>query len=645
MIVVLLLVSYVSPSFGASCSADFKVTENSTCASAGTLSSLPANSSQECCSACQSHGSDCLTWVWLAKRSICKLKTACPQGGATKGPGKVVGTRSASPSPPQPSPSPGPTPPSPVPPPSRGPNIVTILGDDVGYFDAQGNPNATHPNLDALFKSGLKLSHHYAYKYCSPSRRAFVTGRWPLHLGEQNQLADGIDLRMTTLAQKLSGMGYTNYLFGKTHWGTETPRHLPHNRGWHSHLGFLGGGESYSTGHQCVGGDGSSCNCNNYTSDLDLWHDDHVAEIEYIGHYSTDLFTQLAVEAIQKHDHSGPFWLHLNYQGNHKPLTSPPGWPTLDNDGNKVLMQVLQRMDEGIGNITRVLKAGDLWHNTIILFLSDNGGAAWSNNYPLRGGKYSAFEGGMKVVAGLSGGILPKSIVGSTFDGLLHISDWYPTFCQLAGGTATYCKDDPPSDDPEHWFWPVDGMNVWPFLTQGAPDPRSGVPLVLSSPGFNHESSGPPGGAMIFGTHKIIYEITQTGWHSIPNSKANNPRIQGNSTCLDGTSGRDCKICSMKKPCLYDVWADEAEVHNLAEKLPDLVQKMNNTYTKLVLERRQPTQLNFTGSNGWACEKHKKDGCASHWGCYLGPNCWCSHSTDDCKVGQSVFGQGEHLLV
>merc|ERR1712125_316516 len=111
----------------------------------------------------------------------------------------------------------------------------------------------------------------------------------------------------------------------------------------------------------------------------------------------------------------------------------------------------------GIGNVTAALKHAGIWENTILLFLSDNGGASLGNNYPLRGGKYSPFEGGLRVMAFLNGGFLPSHVAGTTFDGLVHISDWYPTFCKLAGAPS---EDNPPSDDPQEWFYPVDGLDV-----------------------------------------------------------------------------------------------------------------------------------------------------------------------------------------
>jgi arylsulfatase A-like enzyme len=170
------------------------------------------------------------------------------------------------------------------------PHILSILSDDLGYFDrsSAGNKAVSTPNLDSLFRSGVNLQRYYGYKYCSPTRRAFVTGRWPLHLGELNQLQDGIDLRMTTLAQKLALVGYHNVLIGKTHWGVKTTHHLPVNRGWHEHIGYLGGGEAYWSGHECVN---ETTNCNTFTTQLDFWHKARPAENTLLGEYSTTLFT------------------------------------------------------------------------------------------------------------------------------------------------------------------------------------------------------------------------------------------------------------------------------------------------------------------------------------------------------------------
>eukprot|EP01047_Picozoa_sp_COSAG01_P020561 COSAG01_NODE_1173_length_11400_cov_2.767366_2_plen_359_part_00 len=232
-------------------------------------------------------------------------------------------------------------------------HIVSILSDDLGYHDrsSAGNPDVSTPHLDYLFKTGVSLQRYYAYKYCSPTRRAFVTGRWPLHLGELNQKADGIDLRMTTLAQKLSQAGYYNVLVGKTHWGVATTHHLPAYRGWHEHTGYLGGGEAYWSGHECLN---ESTNCQLFSREVDFWKDRAPAPESLLGQYSTTLFTQLALAALR--NASGgrpagrPLWLHLNYQAVHNPQTTPPGQPNCGNlsaSSKLVFRQVLEKMDEG----------------------------------------------------------------------------------------------------------------------------------------------------------------------------------------------------------------------------------------------------------------------------------------------------------
>merc|ERR1712048_1432212 len=112
------------------------------------------------------------------------------------------------------------------------------------------------------------------------------------------------------------------------------------------------------------------------------------------------------------------------------------------------------------------------------------------------------------------------------------------------------------------------------------------------------------------------------------------PSLPGNSTCADGSTSRNCHICTLAKPCLYDVWADDSEVHNLAKAMPELVKSMNKTFAKLVFERRFPTPLNFTEANGWDC--CKKSACKTKWGSFMGPSCSCTRPHEACKITASV---------
>jgi arylsulfatase A-like enzyme len=194
---------------------------------------------------------------------------------------------------------------------------------------------------------------------------------------------------MTTLAQKLALVGYHNVLIGKTHWGVKTTHHLPVNRGWHEHIGYLGGGEAYWSGHECVN---ETTNCNTFTTQLDFWHNARPAENNLLGEYSTTLFTRLAVEVLHNASSSARerLWLHLNYQAVHNPQTSPPGEDHCGDSSQLVFYEVLHAMDLGVGNVTETLKSNRAdsghvtWDETLVIFVSDNGGANSGNNFPYR---------------------------------------------------------------------------------------------------------------------------------------------------------------------------------------------------------------------------------------------------------------------
>ena len=193
---------------------------------------------------------------------------------------RVAGCPGASPAP-RPSPSPPgppvtcesvfrPAKPTPVPLPAgkTQPHFVTVLVDDLGFDDASiRGKNVTYsPNLQALRKAGILLDRHHTYLWCSPTRRAFLTGRYPAHItGTQaGTCTNFTPLQFTILSEKLAAVGYESHFIGKGHLGYQTTDHLPINRGFAGHLGFLGGGESYTHGQSSRCGDGGIA---------DMWHD------------------------------------------------------------------------------------------------------------------------------------------------------------------------------------------------------------------------------------------------------------------------------------------------------------------------------------------------------------------------------------
>ena len=132
------------------------------------------------------------------------------------------------------------------------PNIILMLADDLGNYEVGfHNPRAITPHIDVLAHTGVRLERHYVYHMCGPTRSATMTGRLPFHNNQHNvndlNSTSGVDLRMTMLPAKLKQAGYATSMIGKSHLGARSVAHLPINRGFDQHFGFLGGGEDHYT--------------------------------------------------------------------------------------------------------------------------------------------------------------------------------------------------------------------------------------------------------------------------------------------------------------------------------------------------------------------------------------------------------------
>jgi hypothetical protein len=283
-------------------------------------------------------------------------------------------------------------------PPATGsqPHLVTLLIDDLGFDDLRSHdvgPNFTTfaPTVATLLREGVLLDRHHAYKWCSPTRRSFLTGRFPVSVtGEQAGAATNLTpLQFTLLSEKLQTAGYESHFVGKGHLGWQTTDHLLVNRGFASHAGYLGGGEAYKWG-------GGSVNAS--AGHHDMWHNelpgiDLVPEI----YYSTNFYSEYAVARIKDRNQSRPFWLHVAYQAVHggEFREDPPPQDNLPADTgfrNAGYGNALVSLDHGVENITQALRDSGMWSNTILVFLSDNGGddpptagrsnAKFASNYP-----------------------------------------------------------------------------------------------------------------------------------------------------------------------------------------------------------------------------------------------------------------------
>ena len=146
---------------------------------------------------------------------------------------------------------------------------------------------------------------------------------------------------------------------------------------------------------------------------------------------------------ITAHDPSTPYFLFLPWQAVHHPHEAPPDWPEQKDDIGSY-RGMLWGTDRYVGELTSMFKAKGMYDNMLIVYSADNGGTAGGNNYPLRGFKRTNWEGGMRVAAFVSGGLIPAALRGTSNDQRFHIVDWYPTFCHLAGIDSNDDSPTPP---------------------------------------------------------------------------------------------------------------------------------------------------------------------------------------------------------
>ena len=293
------------------------------------------------------------------------------------------------------------------------PNIIVILADDLGYGDlgCYGAPDLKTPNLDGLAAEGIRFTNAYANcPVCSPTRAALLTGRYPELVGVPGVIRTHPGSSWGYLSPEaklvpalLRPAGYATAIIGKWHLGLRSPN-LPNERGFDHFHGFLGDMmDNYYT-HRRHG--------INY-----MRLDDQV--IDPKGH-ATDLFTRWACEWLAKQERGKPFFLYLAYNAPHTPIQPPPEWLKRVKEREKgisgkraKLVALIEHMDHGIGKVLQKLKETGLQDNTLVIFTSDNGGqlGVGARNGPLRAGKGTVYEGGIRVplIARWPGKIRPAS--------------------------------------------------------------------------------------------------------------------------------------------------------------------------------------------------------------------------------------------
>ena len=284
------------------------------------------------------------------------------------------------------------------------PNIVIILADDLGYGDISLHGSRIQtPNIDRIASEGIELCRHYAAPVSSPTRAGLMTGRYPSRFGIRETVIPpwreyGLPEGEETIADVLGRNGYENRaMIGKWHLGHGRLAYYPLNRGFTHFYGCLNGALDYFT-HERDG-------------ELD-WHDDW--DSCYDKGYTTDLIADEAVECIREYSEEGPYFLYVAFNAPHSPYMAPEDeiaehipldeFNALEKKKDRngwTYRAMVSRMDKGIGRILDALEESGQMDNTVILFMSDNGGVPgmepYSTNKPLRGTKFQEFEGGVRV--------------------------------------------------------------------------------------------------------------------------------------------------------------------------------------------------------------------------------------------------------
>lgn len=323
--------------------------------------------------------------------------------------------------------------------PSRKPNFVIFLADDLGCHDlgAWGATDLKTPNIDALAASGTRFTNWYAAApVCAPSRAALLTGRYPQRAGVPG---NGQPLRPSerTIASLLKPAGYATGIFGKWHLGSDENT-VPNAHGFDRFVGFHSGCFDYYS-HRYYWGERANPPIVNYH---DLWRDR--TEIFEDGQYSTEIFAREASQFVRD-NRANPFFVYLPFNGVHYPMHAPKKYverfPRLDVE-RQMYAAMLSAVDDGVGLVMRTLRELHLADDTLVFFAADNGAtrenraglnqqpAKAGNNAPFRGNKFSAFDGGMHVPMIMHWpGVVPKGVVRHQIGN--HV-DLLPTICTLA---------------------------------------------------------------------------------------------------------------------------------------------------------------------------------------------------------------------
>eukprot|EP01083_Nonionella_stella_P068858 183142_1 len=500
------------------------------------------------------------------------------------------------------------------------PNIIFMLIDDLGWNDLSYHNGSDYasPNIDQLASNALQLNNYYIQHICSPTRSALHCGRYPIHTGLQHSVISppspyGLPLNLTLLPQDLKRAGYTNHMIGKWHCGFYMSTYLPTARGYDTFFGYYLGAEDYyyhNRSYDTIHG----YDLRNFTT-----------PVAKPNQYSTYLYGNETMRILKHYDDTTdtahPFFLYLSFQAIHTPLQAPQDIinsfnATITSQNRRVRAAMVTVLDSVIGEIVHFLRyesQTSLWDNLLLILSTDNGGPVNtdSSNFPLRGSKATLWEGGVKGIGFVTGGWLNASRRNTQMNALMHITDWYPTLCDIVGIKPSNASL-------------LDGYSQWSNIQKGETDvytPRTEILHNIDMQGCHL----PVCGAIRMKQYKLVVgqevidtaNVCRTGWCPLDDVNQNDTTVQctadGNYNYPNISKLIHNASCPYNgEPCLYDIVNDPCEYYDIKYDHADVYHMLYNRLLYYNATAVEPLNVLFP-QNTSAADPQKLGGFWGPW--------------------------------
>ena len=437
----------------------------------------------------------------------------------------------------------------------RLPNIVLIMVDDMGYSDigCQGSVGYQTPNIDRMGKEGTRFTSFYvAQAVCTASRAALLSGSYPNRVSMQGALnhtsREGIHPDELLISEMCKAKGYATGMYGKWHLGTVDAFH-PLKNGFDDYLGIPYSNDN-SKYHPVLADE---------MPPLPLYDGEKIVELDADQHLFTKRFTERSVAFIEKHKDE-PFLLYVPHVMPHVPIFASEGFEGTTEAG--LWGDVISELDWSVGEILNALQDNDLDQDTLVVFFSDNGpflsyGTHAGHAVPLREGKLTSFEGGVRVPCIMRWpGRIPA---GRVCDEPLIEMDFLPTIAGLLG-----------ADLPER---KIDGVDILPVM-ENRPDAGSPHEALFFWSGSELQAvrSGP---WKLHFAHKYITVAAEPGKDGKPSNWENMQPKSITQSGVEGIASRHGYRVEELELSLYNLDTDMGETKNVAGAHPEVVERLS----------------------------------------------------------------------